>query len=265
MQRTYFFSLLFILVLLLTACSTLQDGWEGTKNMARGVGSFVNPDPSVDLDAYQFENPNQEKLARLVTPVDAPLKAMIRYVSDRDSYPDEKWIDLLFIRYPWVHNMIVVNKDGWMLDRVPEDPLKRISGPLVYEANWRDTFLQTAVDYPELGPELYIGTPYFKDADFDGLILVSVDPRTLLSFCPDPNELIILHPGGAAWSLDRERDLSALEALPWDEILADDVTGKVEAGGQCYVWLVRYVGSDPYVYATTCAEPEREESGWLPF
>lgn len=263
-------SLKYLLLLLLlglstVSCSTLQDSWEGTKEAAHGVGKFVNPNPQVDLDAYQFENPDQEKLARLMTPVDGPLKSMIRYTSDRDSYPDQKWTDLLFIRYPWIHSLIVVDKDGWMLDRIPDEPLKRISEPLVYEANWRETFLQTVVDYPELGPEFYVGTPYFKDADFAGLILVSVDPRTLLSFCSEPEELVLLQPGGGAWTLNKQLDTGPLQDLPWLEILEDDVTGEVEAGGECWVWIVRYVGSDPYVYATRCVERNREESGWLPF
>ncbi|WP_234990651.1 hypothetical protein [Paucidesulfovibrio gracilis] len=264
MSLRYLFAVL-LAVMLVSACSTLQDSWEGTKEMAQGVGEFVNPDPEVDFNAYEFENPNQEKLARLMTPVDGPLKSLIRYVSDRDSYPDEKWIDLLFLRYPWIHSLIVVNEEGWMLDRLPDAPLKRITEPLVYEANWRETFLQTVVDYPELGPELYIGTPFFKDADFAGLILVSVDPRTLLDFCPKPEELVMLQPGGAAWSMNRDRELAPLEALPWDEILEDDVLGTVDADGQCYTWLVRYVGSDPYVYATPCSDAEARDSGWLPF
>lgn len=264
MSLKHIFPLL-LLALLATACSTLKESWQGTKEVAQDVGTFVNPDPEVNLDAYQFENPNQEKLARLMTPVDGPLKSMIRYVSDRDSYPDQKWIDLLFLRYPWVHSMIVVDKDGWMLDRVPEEPLKRISDPLVYEANWRSTFLQTVVDYPELGPELYVGTPYFKDADFAGLILVSVDPRTLLSFCPNPDELVLLQPGGGAWTMNHGLDTAPLKDLPWKEMLEDDVAGEVEAGDERWVWIVRYVGSDPYVYATTCVKQEREDSGWLPF
>lgn len=264
MRLKYLLPLL-LLALAVTACSTLKEGWQETKDVAHDVGAFVNPNPEVDLDAYQFENPDQEKLARLMTPVDGPLKALIRYVSDQDSYPEKKWMDLLFIRYPWVHNLIVVDKNGWMLDRVPDEPLKRISEPLVYEANWRKTFLQTVVDYPELGPELYVGTPYFKDADFAGLILVSLDPRTLLGFCPNPDELVLLQPGGGAWTLNHGLDTSALQALPWADMLAENVTGEVEAGGQRWVWIVRYVGSDPYVYATRCTGQKREESGWLPF
>ncbi|MEF2145881.1 MAG: hypothetical protein V3573_10580 [Desulfovibrionaceae bacterium] len=256
--------LLLLLAIMAVSCSTLEEGWKDTVDVAYDVHGFVNPDPQVDFDRYQFDNPNQEKLARLMTPVDGPVKSLIRYVSDRDSYPDQKWTDLLFLRYPWIHNLIIVDPEGWMLDRFPEEPLKRIDHPLIYEAVWRETFLQTVVDYPELGPELYVGTPMFKNADFAGLILVSFDPRTLFSFCPEPEELIIIQPGGGVWSMDESVDKDALKALDWNEMLEDDVTGDVMAGDTKYTWIVRYVGRDPYVYATKSADPERD-NGWLPF
>ncbi|MBU1610521.1 MAG: hypothetical protein KKC99_01630, partial [Proteobacteria bacterium] len=206
-------------------------------------------DKSHQLEEYGLDNPNQEKLARLMTPVDGPLGALIRYVSDRDFYPDETWVELLFARFPWINTLFITDPEGWMLDRYPNDPIKRISEPLQFEAVWRETFIQTRVDYPELGPELYLGTPMFKDADFKGLIVVSFDPRTLFSFCPNPEELIIIHPGGGVWSMDKNVDAEALKQVPWAELLQDEVQGEVEAGGIEYTWLARYVGTEPYLYA----------------
>lgn len=209
-----------------------------------------------DLETDGLDNANDEKLARLMTPVDGPLGSLIRYVSDKDSYPEEAWVELLFARYPWINSLFITDAEGWMLDRYPYDPIKRISKPLQFEAAWRETFIQTRVDYPELGPELYVGTPMFHDGDFEGLIVVSFDPRTLFSFCPEPDQLIIIHPGGGVWTSDSRVDREALLAQPWAEIIENDVYGREEIGDQEYVWLVRYVGQEPYIYATVADQPE---------
>ena len=262
-RATILLTLTLTFALFLSACGSM---WEDTVDISRsayeGTKEFVDPAPTVETDAYPMENPNQEKLARLFAPVDGPLGSMARFLSDQDLYPDMDWVNMFFLRYPWVHSLIIVDKDGWMLDRFPDDPIKRISQPLVYEAKWRQTFLQTVVDHPEMGPEFYIGTPWFQDADFAGLIIASFDPRVLFNFCPDPGGLVIIQPGGGAWSNDKSLDTQPLLDQPWAEMLEDEVHGQIEAGGKYWTWLVRYVGHDPYIYAVESVDPEYS-GGWL--
>ncbi len=262
MPRVIFYCLASLLALVLAACSV----WENTayigESTYNATKDLVNPDPTVETDRYTLEDPNQAKLARLFTPVDGPLGSLTRFLSDMDTYPPVDWVDVFFLRYPWVHSLIIVDKDGWMLDRFPEDPIKRISQPLVYEAKWRETFLQTVVDHPELGPEFYIGTPWFQGADFAGLIIASFDPRVLFNFCPDPDKLVIIQPKGGAWTNDKSLNTQPLQDMPWDEILEDDVSGQVEAGGRQWTWIVRYVADDPYIYVVESVDPEYSDS-WL--
>lgn len=248
--------LILIAVLSLAACGTIV---ETVSDSYEGVTEIVDDQVYTkkhEVEIMRLENANQEKLARIMTPVDGPLGALVRYVSDKDDYPDEAWVEILFARYPWINSMFIVDQDGWMLDRYPYDPMKRIQEPLNFEAVWRKTFIQTRVDYPELGPELYIGTPIFDDSEFKGLVVVSFDPRTLFSFCPEPEHLIIVHPGGGVWTQDEAVDKEALKSVSWDEILEDDVEGEVEAGGRDYTWIVRYVGNEPYLYATLSSEED---------
>lgn len=245
------------------ACSTvLEDTAYLGESAFNATKEFVNPDPTVETDRFPLEDPNQEKLARLFTSVDNSLGSMARFLSDQDLYPQMDWVEIFFLRYPWVHSLIIVDADGWMLDRFPEDPIKRIGQPLVYEAKWRETFLQTVVDHPELGPEFYIGTPWFQDADFAGLIIASFDPRVLFNFCPQPDQLVLIQPGGGAWTMDKSLDITPLQELPWEEILEDEVQGQVEVGGRHWTWIVRYVSDDPYIYAVESVDPEYSES-WL--
>ena len=252
-------------ILLLGGCSVWQttkdystESWETTKD-------YIDPPPQIDADSYQFTNPNQEKLAKLITPVDGPLTSLTRFVDNTDTLPGIEWLDLLLARFPWVHRVLVTDEEGTIIFMQPEMPVKKISKPLVFEGVWRDIRLLTVVDYSDLGPELYVGRPYFEDVDFSGLIGVGFDPRTLLSLSSDPKELVVVHPGGGVWSLGADIDEEAMLAVPWVEILKHDVQGQVQVGDKYYTWLARYVGDDYYVYATESIDPNADGESWWSF
>ncbi len=264
-RMKYINLLLLSFILVLAGCSMwretktyAKDSWETTKD-------YIDPPPRIDTDSYQFESPNQEKLAKLFTPVDGPLTSLSRFVDDMDTLPEVDWLDLLLSRFPWVHRGIVTDEEGTIIFMQPEVPVKKIEKPLVFEGVWRDIGLLTVVDYSDLGPELYIARPYFEDVDFRGLIGVGFDPRTLLSLSPKPDELIVIHPGGGVWSHGANVDKKALLALPWDEILKEDVQGQVKVGDKYYTWLARYIGDDHYVYATESVDPDADADSWWSF
>lgn len=257
----YYSFLLLAFLTMFAGCSstqgvtdTISDTWDTTMD-------YVDPPPTIDTDRYTLENPNQVKLAQLFTPVDGPLTSLSRFIENTDTLPGVDWLDLLLARYPWVNTVMVTDEDGNIIFMQPENPIKKLSEPLKFEGVWRQSRLLTRVDYTELGPEFYIGRPYFKDVNFRGLIGVGFDPRTLLTLSPAPTELIIIHPGGGVISrgpVDKE----AIMSVNWEEILADDVHGEVEVGDKHYTWIVRYIGKDPYIYATKSVEPNAD-SGWL--
>lgn len=241
-----------------TTADYTRESWETTRE-------FVDPPPEIDTDAYQFENPNQEKLAKLITPVDGPLTSLIRFVDNTDTLPGVDWLELLRARYPWVDRVLVTDEAGTIILMQPELPMKKISKPLVFEGVWRKIKLLTVVDYSDLGAQLYLGRPYFEDVHFAGLIGVGFDPRTLIKLSPEPDQLVVIHPGGGVWSVGADVDKDGLLAVPWNEILKDKVNGQVAVGDKYYTWLSRYVGDDQYVYATESVDPKADGSAWWPF
>ncbi|MUM78321.1 hypothetical protein GKC30_11815 [Pseudodesulfovibrio sp. F-1] len=255
-------TVLLVLALGLSGCSMWRSTTKYVKKSWETTKDYIDPPPQIDTDSYQFSNPNQEKLARLFTPVDGPLTSLGRFVNNTDTIPDVDWMDLLLARFPWVHRVLVTDDEGTIIFMQPEVPVKKIENPLVFEAVWRDITLLTVVDYSDLGPELYIGRPYFKDVEFRGLVAVGFDPRTLLGLSPSPEELVIIHPGGGVWSRGAIADEEALLALPWEDILRKEVEGQVEVGDKNYTWLVRYIGDNCYVYATESVDPKASRKSW---
>jgi len=247
--------------------------WDTTassmRSTMRETRDYINPAPRIDVDRYKWNNPNQEKLALLFSPVDAKVMALTQYVTSTDARPDKQWMDTLLTRFPWVDGVIVADAKGDILTRVPPVPLKRFSAPLVFESIWRETLVKTVVDYTPFGPELYFGMPNYEGPDFVGLHVVHFDPRVLFTFCPEPQELLIIDPRAKQlWTAEGSTHPGAEELLKtdWVEIMKEKIHGTVMAGGQQYTWLARFIGRDLFVYATESANASFEDKGFsIPF
>jgi hypothetical protein len=253
----------------LGGCAALAPTWEDTastmRSTARETRDYINPAPHVDVNRYKWDNPNQEKLALLFSPVDAKVMALTRYVTSIDFRPTEQWVDALLLRFPWVDGVIVADENGQILNRKPPVPLKRFSEPLVFESIWRETLVKTVVDYTAFGPELYFGMPNFEGSDFKGLHVVSFDPRVLFSFCPNPEELIIVDPRAQKfWVAGETAPTGAAEltSLPWLEMMKKQIQGTVKVGDKQFTWLARFIGRDLFIYATESANPAFEDKGF---
>lgn len=261
---------LFLLPLLaLAGCGGGIPSWDTSvssmRSTMRTTRDYINPAPQVDVNRYKWDNPNQEKLALLFSPVDAKVMALSRYVTSIDYRPDAEWLDVLLMRFPWIDGVIVADANGEILGRKPPVPLKRFTGTLVFESIWRETLIKTVVDYTPLGPELYFGMPNYQGTDFVGLHVVHFDPRVLFTFCERPEELLIIDPRAKKlWSAVAapagvEADL--LQA-PWESLMKDKIQGTIMAGGIQYTWLARFIGRDLFVYATQSADPNFQDKGF---
>ncbi len=255
--------ILLVLLLALSGChavtvfqESVAKSWDSTKD-------FIDPPPDIDTEKYQFENPNQEKLATLFTPVDGPLTSLARYVEDQDTLPGVEWLDLLRARFPWIDHVFVTNEDGVVMFMQPAMPVNSLDSPLIFKGEWSGIRSLALVDYAEFGAKLYMVRPYYRDIQVQGLIGVGFDPRSLLALCPEPSELIVIQPGGGVWSRGADVDKDAVLAVPWDAILADNVQGQVKVGAKYYTWLVRYIGNQPYIYATESIDPKAGNSWWF--
>lgn len=265
-----FFVLLTLFVFsVLPGCGAMGPSWDnnwGTvRSTMRDTRDFINPAPHVDVNRYKWNNPNQEKLALLFSPVDAKVMALSRYVTSIDFRPDAEWLDALLVRFPWIDGVIVADEKGEILERKPPIPLKRFSSPLIFESIWRETLIKTVVDYPQLGPEIYFGMPNYSGTQFVGLHVVHFDPRVLFTFCPNPDQLLIIDPRAQKlWVMGEVPPAGSDELikLPWLDIMKEKVQGTVSAGGKQYTWLARFIGRDLFVYATESADPKFEDKGF---
>ncbi|PKN09568.1 MAG: hypothetical protein CVU73_01040 [Deltaproteobacteria bacterium HGW-Deltaproteobacteria-8] len=252
----------------LTACGAIGPSWDDSKRTVRttvrGTRDYINPTPKIDVNRYSWENPNQEKLALLFSPVDAKVTELMRYVTSQDFRPNDAWMNYLMMRFSWIDGVLVADANGDILERRPPVPLKRFSEPLVFESIWRETLVKTVVDYTALGPEVYFGMPNYEGTEFVGLHVVSFDPRVLFTFCPKPEELYIVDPHAhKLWTAGTNvpPEAEALTAITWDKVLLEKSQGTIESGGKQFTWLARYIGRDRFIYATESANATFQDKG----
>ena len=239
-----------LLVLLCTAvsgCSTVHETVKETKRLYR---DYVVPTPTVSLDTDDLDE-EMLRLATLFKPVDQNITFLYRYVDGTDRLPDEDWFKRLFEDYPWISGVKLVDIAGVVRFRHPPESLKQhdLNPFMEYGEAWQDHRLRAFAVNTPLGPEVYLGNPFFQDSEWKGLVVVHFDPRKLISFCPEPQELILVSPGEVLWPGDYEQDAQALAQLPWDKILTGREFGSFDGGRGEYYWVARHLGEYHLIYA----------------
>ncbi|MBU1001336.1 MAG: hypothetical protein KKE73_02315 [Proteobacteria bacterium] len=235
----------------------MQKTWNTTWMSSKGYyKDYINPDPKIDLAQLGYTS-TEEKLAKLFTPVDKPVADLAVYLNRVDTFPGEKWVVGLKQRFPWINGLVIATLDGTIVAKMPEESMKplNIQPILDYGDALRDRRLRSFTDQTPLGNEMYLGTAMFKGNELVGAIIVHFDPRSVIEFCPVPQELLVLTPEFVIWNGGNSTLADDLLARPWGELLTNDVRGRVDANGTEYAWLSRYVGDNQMVYLTEVAPP----------
>jgi hypothetical protein len=256
-----------LLVCALLACALSLAGcgyWEGTKDASVQVyKGYINPDPSVDLKRKGLTSKSDRKLAALFTPVDRQIDEVLIILGNQDEFPPQTWLDTFMTRFPWMGGVSVAALDGSVLAQQPEVALKtldfQILAKLADDLRARKTraFLLST----ELGPELCVATPFFKSNVLAGAIVAHFDPRTLAAYSPKPEDLYMLSPQGPLWT-DGEAPDQELIATGWTKLLKSSIRGTVKTGRDTYVWIARFIGTDPIIYATKADEDKKGFWPW---
>lgn len=319
-------SVLLAATVLLTGCSeggvgnvTLDATLDTTGKTIKGLyREYVEPQPQVVLNAKEFGESEERKLAYLLMPVDEKVWEIIKFVDGEDTLPTEDWFRRLFERFPWISGVMVVDEEGETRFQHPidynrsvdveallalgsadsdvegpqeelaekieetEDGVTFMEKEVVQKSeaealdavaeevrvekeveqkgkDWQDHSLRGYAGNSTMGPEIYLVQPYYDDNEFSGLTTIYFDPRNLLEYCPEPDELMILTSEGVIWSAGYPEAASELATLPWEDVLKQRVYGVATAAGEEFYWLGRHMGNFYLIYATAVPDESMDE------
>lgn len=243
--------LLFMLLAALTGCKQdAKNYWKDTRKLYR---TYVNTPAALDTDQELDVMPVESKIATVFTAMDEQLEQMRRVLENQDTFPSDEWVAGFLERFPWVSGVAVVDADGNVLLRQPELELKAYNyAPLLEkDENAPERAMRGYAEANPVGPEFYLANPVFSGREVKGVLVAHFDIRNLLAYSPSPGDIVLVSRDAVLWPGKYVYDQTPLAAVDWSAALKSDVTGEAEDERGHFLWIARYLGGVPLVYAAS--------------
>jgi len=244
-------ALLLSLVLPLTACGLADT--QTWKSGRRLYYTYVNTPAKLDLDEPVLPSEADKCLSARLMEIDTQLTALERTLDALTGMPaDAEAAGSLLRRFPWLSGLVAVDPVGNIMASIPGIPLKQLDFTPLLEPGPKTAArtVRTAVQDTPLGPEIMVARPFMNGPDLEALLIATFDFRALLPYVQSPGDLVVRSPDVLLWSGDLHYDQTPLNAVDWEQTLRKSSYGELESSTGSYVWLTRYLGLVPLVFAT---------------
>lgn len=248
-------------LVMLSGCgSAWENAWKGTKSLYR---EYLNPPAVIDYGDKGDLSDARAALARRIYGVDTRIGELERYMENADHQPSSESVSAMFARFPWLSGLAAVDAStGEVLGEAPATPLKQLDYTPLISASARGGALRglrgLVQDNP-LGPEVLLAVPVYRDKDLVGLVVSHFEMRALTPFSEDPDNLIILAPGVVLWSGRFNVESTPLQKVDWEKAARSSSSGTVSGSEGKFVWIARFVGTTPLIFAAPAEAPVVEE------
>lgn len=246
----------FGLILPLSGCGlTDTQAWKSSR---RFYYSHVNTPAKLDLSDPASLSEADSRLAVRLMAVDEQLTSLERALEALGSVPDQAGVNDLMRRFPWLSGLTLTDATGGVLAAEPAASLKQLDfSPLLEAApEASPRALRASVQDTPLGPEVLLARPFLAGSELQALLVASFDFRSLLPYVATPGDLVVRTPDVLVWSGDLYYDDTPLAGTDWTVLLAKrshGVLGSASGKSASFVWLARYLGGQPLVFATPAA------------
>lgn len=228
------------------------------KSSRRFYYSHINTPAKLDLEDPARLSSADSRLATRLMAVDEQLTGLERALEALGTTPDQAAVDGLLRRFPWLSGLTLTDATGSVLAAAPAISLKQLDfSPLLEPAPATSPrALRASVQDTPLGPEVLLARPFLAGSELRSLLVASFDFRSLLPYVSAPGDLVVRSPEVLVWSGDVYYDDTPLAGVNWTETLAKRSHGTLRAASGTtgtFVWLARYLGEVPLVFATPAA------------
>ena len=250
---------------LLSGCgdTTARDAWKSTKVF---YGEYINPQASINYDDKGEMDAASRSFASNMQIVDRELIRLERFLRNQDKTPTGEGVEQLLRSFPWLSGVAAIDPDGKVLVQEPPVAIKPIDFTAVLEPSpLGERRLRKAVVDTPLGPEVLIAVPIFASADLKGLYVPHFEMQSLMRITAKPEEVMVFTPSTVLWP-GRFAGNVPVNSKDWVEITKSEVAGKVTGAGEDFLWVCRFVGGSPVIFAAPAkvAEPVTVEEAAQP-
>lgn len=233
----------------LAGCAPSWDGTvKGTKSLYK---NYLNPPAEINYDDKGSLSEAEALLASQMKRIDIQLLALERYLENDDRPPTPQSVAALFNRFPWVGGFAAVDTAGQVLAQEPPVGLKQLDMTAVVELKARGGGIRGVrgtVQDTQLGPEVLMSVPVYRNLELMGYLVAHFDMRTLAPLAEKPEDLIILSPQAVLWPGRFEVDSTPLAGKDWMSIVKSSVYGTMSNAQGEFLWVARFIGVEPLIF-----------------
>ncbi len=248
-------------VSLLGGCSTLEQSWKSTKSF---YYTYINAPATIDYEEKGTLSDAEARLAARMVGIDIQLEQLERYLQNADRPPTGESINTLFTRFPWLSGLAAVDPAGNILAQDPPSSMKPLDFTAIAQAEARKgemRGLRGMVYGTPLGPEVMVGIPVYVDSEMKGMLVAHFDIRALFSYTNGTEDMVILAPEGVLWPGKFDLSSTPLANEDWAAVTRDTTRGIVSNSNGEFIWLARFIGKQPIVFATPIKGTFTEQGG----
>lgn len=244
--------LLFLAISLTCGCGAYQPAknvWKSTKGIWY---DYISPPASVDYEEKGELPEDAKALSNSMMGIDLQLARLERIMQNADRPPTQQWLDQLFVRFPWLNGFAGVKNDGSILGQQPADSLKELDfNRLLYEDKKQNSrALRTDVLPTPQGPEIMLAAPLYDGVDFLGIVVAYFDMRSLMKYSNNAQDMVVLCPTALLWPGKYDYAATPLAGMDWQKVVRESSAGTCSNSHGSFIYVVRYLGNLPLVFAT---------------
>lgn len=232
----------------LSGCMQVKSAYKETKTFYH---THINRPSTLNTEERTVLEKSQRDLVQSVMPIDEELTRLEKALDAMATPPDAEAAASFLRRFPWLSGLSMVAPDGTLGASIPGTPLKQLDyAPLLElapKALPRD--LRASIQDTPLGPEILIARPFLQEDRLQVLLVATFDFRALLPFASSPGDFIVRSGDVLIWSGDMDYASTPLASINWTEYLKEHSDGILNNENGSMMWISRYIGGKPIVFA----------------
>lgn len=240
--------LLASLGLLLPGCSYVEQKYKNAKVF---YYNHVNRPTTLDIEDRTVLETTESNLVQRMMVLDEELGRLEKALEAFATPPDAAGAQNLLRRFPWLSGIAMVAPDGTLGASIPPVPLKSLDyAPLLEltpKALPRD--LRAFIQDTPFGPEIALARPFLENDQLQVLLVATFDFRALLPYVSSPGDLVVRSADTLIWCGDIDYNTTPMATIDWPSYLKENSHGELANDSGSIVWVSRYVGGKPLVFA----------------
>lgn len=206
----------------------------------------------LELEGGSKLNPVEQRVARIVYPVDTRLQTMIQaFRTLEPGNGDGANFARLLSEFPWVAGISVINPEGEVRARQPEkEEWLPVMEEVVRKAGqWEDRDLHAMYGKSRFGRDAVLLKALYSSGRHKGYLVLAFDFSSLMESSSRSNELVAVSQGQVLWAGEYDGASKHLAEAEWDQRLESNCWGRCRIQDRVFQWMARYIGQEPFFYA----------------